>query len=80
MRQEPDRVDTKFSKSINTYFYPLGDDLQDIVLHWIEELRTEYLFGPNDPIFPKTRVSLGDDKSFRAAGIEGQSIGVMHPL
>jgi integrase len=67
---EPDRVDTKFSKSIITYFFPLGNDLQDIVIRWIEELRTEYLFGPNDPIFPKTRVSLGDDKSFRAAGIE----------
>ena len=70
VRQEPDRVDTKFSKSIITYFFPLGNDLQDIVIRWIEELRTEYLFGPNDPLFPKTRVSFGDDKSFRAAGIE----------
>ena len=70
VRQEPDRVDTKFSKSIITYFFPLGRDLQDIVICWIEELRTEHLFGPNDPVFPKTRVSLDDDKSFRAAGIE----------
>jgi hypothetical protein len=70
VRQEPDRVDTKFSKSIITYFFPLGSDLQDIIIRWIEELRTEHLFGPNDPVFPKTRVSLDDDKSFRAAGIE----------
>src|SRR5271156_5852572 len=70
VRQEPDRVDTKFSKSIITYFFPLGSDLQDIVIRWIEELRTEHLFGLNDPVFPKTRVSLDDDKSFRAAGIE----------
>ncbi len=68
--QEPDRVDTKFSKSINTYFFPLGVDLQDIVISWIEELRTEQLFGPNDPVFPKTRVSVDNDKSFRATGIE----------
>ena len=39
VRQEPDRVATKFSKSINTYFYPLGDDLTAIVLQWIDELR-----------------------------------------
>ena len=58
VRQEPDRVDTKFSKSINTYFFPLGDDLQEIVTRWIEELRTEHLFGPNDPVFPKTRMSV----------------------
>jgi len=70
VRQEPDRVDTKFSKSINTYFFPLGDDLNALVIRWVEELRTEYLFGPNDPVFPKTRVSPDADKSFRAAGIE----------
>src|SRR5271165_1919571 len=70
VRQEPDRVDTKFSKSINTYFFPLGGNLQDVVIRWIEELRTEHLFGPNDPVFPKTKVSVGDKKSFRATGIE----------
>jgi integrase len=70
VRQEPDRVDTKFSKNINTYFFPLGDDLQDVVIRWIEELRTEHLFGPNDPVFPKTNVSLDQGKSFRANGIE----------
>jgi len=70
VRQEPDRVDTKFAKSINTYFFPLGDDLRDIVLCWAEELQTDHLFGPNDPLFPKTRVMQGDDRSFRAAGIE----------
>jgi len=70
VRQEPDRVDTKFSKSINTYFFPMGVDLQDTVISWIEELRTEHLFGPNDPVFPKTRVSVDNDKSFRATGIE----------
>ena len=46
VRQEPDRVDTKFSKSIITYFFPLGRDLQDIVICWIEELRTEAFVRP----------------------------------
>jgi site-specific recombinase XerD len=64
VRQEPDRVDTKFSKNINTYFFPLGGDLTEIVTRWIEELRKEHLFGPNDPLFPKTKIS------FRASGID----------
>lgn len=72
VRQEPDRVKTKFAKSINTYFFPLGDDLKDLVLRWIDELRTDHLFGPNDPLFPKTTVVRGDDNSFRAAGIEAR--------
>jgi integrase len=70
VRQEPDRVATKFSKNINTYFYPLGDDLKEIVLHWIDELRITHLFAPNDPVFPRTRVQQGEDRSFRASGIE----------
>jgi site-specific recombinase XerD len=70
VRQEPDRVQTKFSKSINTYFLPLGDDLNKIVVRWIEELRTSHLFGPNDPVFPRTRVRQGKDRSFQVAGIE----------
>jgi integrase len=70
VRQEPDRVETKFSKGMNTHFYSLGDDLKDIVVQWIEELRTAHLFAPNDPVFPRTKVVQGTDLSFRAAGIE----------
>lgn len=70
VRQEPDQVDTKFSKNINTYFFPLGEDLKEIVVQWIDELRTKHLFAPNDPVFPRTKVGQGEDMSFRAAGIE----------
>ncbi len=70
VRQEPDRVQTKFAKSINTYFFPLGDDLKEIVVRWIDELQKGHLFGPNDPLFPKTRVAQDGDKSFRVVGIE----------
>lgn len=70
VRQEPDRVETKFSKSINTYFFPLGDDLNDIVVRWIEEVRTAHLFAPNDPVFPRTTVRQGEDMPFQVAGFE----------
>jgi integrase len=70
VRQEPDRVQTKFAKAINTYFFPLGGDLKEIVVSWIDELQKEHLFGPNNPLFPKTKMTQGGDKSFRAAGIE----------
>ena len=70
VRQEPDRVETKFSKSINTYFFPLGGDLNDMVVQWIEELCTVHLFAPNDPVFPQTKVGQGEDMSFQVTGIE----------
>jgi len=70
VRQEPDRVETKFAKSINTYFFPVGDDPKRIVADWIDELKTRLLFGPNDPIFPRTKLGLNDDRSFCVTGIE----------
>ena len=72
VRQEPDRVATKFAKNINTFFFPLGDDLTAIVASWIDELRKAHLFAPNDPVFPKTKVRQGQDKGFEASGIEVQ--------
>jgi integrase/recombinase XerD len=63
-------VHTKFAKVINTYFFPIGDDLKEIVINWIDELKRDHLFGSSDPLFPKTRVAQDDNKSFRAAGIE----------
>lgn len=70
VRQEPDRVATKFAKAIVTYFFPVGDDFTAIVSSWIAELRTECLFAPNDPLFPRTQVAQGNDPSFRVVGIE----------
>jgi integrase len=70
IRQEPDSVETKFSKCINTYFFPLGDDLTEIVVQWVDELRVTHLFGSNDPVFPRTRVQQDENMSFCAVGIE----------
>lgn len=70
VRQDPSRVETKFSKSITTYFFPLGDDLEAIVREWIDELRTDQRFGPNAPLFPKTRVIHGSDYGFISDGID----------
>ena len=57
--QDPNSVETKFAKAIVTYFFPVGDDLADIALAWIEELRKVHLFGPADPLLPCTRMGLG---------------------
>ena len=70
VRQEPDSVATKFSKSISTYFFPLGEDLTAIVIEWINELRAVHLFAPNDPLFPRTKVGHGNGREFHALGIE----------
>lgn len=68
--QHPAEVDTKFSRRIETFFFPVGDDLHRIVIDWVHYLREIKLFGNDDPLFPRTRVVAGDRMSFTSAGLE----------
>lgn len=68
--QDARDVKTKFSKSFTTYFFPVGEDVRQIVDEWVLYLRRELLWGNDDPIFPVTRIVLGDRLQFEAAGIE----------
>jgi integrase/recombinase XerD len=67
--QDAREVKTKFSKTIVTYFFPVGDDLRAIVFEWVEFLRVQKLWGPDDPLFPATHVALGDSGHFEVHGI-----------
>jgi integrase len=67
--QDPREVRTKRSKRIDTYFFPVGEDLQLIVTNWVRFLRSEKLFGENDPVFPRTAVRPGEDNGFEVCGI-----------
>ena len=61
---------TKFSKTFVTYFLPVGDDIEEIVADWVRFLREEKLWGNDDPLFPATRIALGETRQFEAAGLE----------
>lgn len=70
VKQEPDQIKTKFSKQIFSHFLPVGDDFEEIVVSWIAELKEKLYYGPNDPIFPKTKIALNDQQFFEAQGLE----------
>ena len=61
---------TKFSKAITTYFFPVGDRLKQVVVDWICELRKELLYGHDDPIFPRTKVTQDETQAFSVDGLE----------
>lgn len=67
--QDAREVNTKFSKSFTTCFFPVGDDVRDIVVQWVEYLRNDLLMGNDAPLFPKTKMSQGCDNSFQVAGL-----------
>jgi integrase len=63
-------VATKFSKSFPTWFFDVGDDIRQIVVEWVNYLRTEKLWGLDDPLFPATKVAVGNAGHFEAMGID----------
>ncbi|WP_231731509.1 tyrosine-type recombinase/integrase [Colwellia sp. TT2012] len=67
--QDAREVKTKFSKTFNTYFFPVGELPLNIVKTWIVYLTQELLFSPDDPLFPKTKMVVGDDRRFKACGL-----------
>src|SRR6266571_5046630 len=68
--QDARQVKTKFSKSFTTWFFPVGDDIHRIVVDWVNYLRQEKLWGLDDPLFPATKVVVGDSRHFEASGLD----------
>lgn len=69
--QDARDVRTKNRKTFTTWFYPVGQGIEAIVMEWIGFLKAERAFGPNDPLFPATKVTLGDN-GFEAGGLARQ--------
>lgn len=46
-------VNTKFSKTFTTWFYPVDAAYFEAFRDWMTYLREEQLFGPSDALFPK---------------------------
>ena len=68
--QDAREVRTKFSKTFTTYFFPLDEEVRRIVVDWVEYLRSKKLWGPDDPLFPATEVTLDANHQFRASGLD----------
>lgn len=67
--QDAREVKTKFSKTFTTTFFPVGDDIRDIVSAWVDYLRCEKLWGHEDPLFPKTLCTLSASQHFEHGGL-----------
>ncbi len=80
IEQDAREVRTKHAKTFTTWFFPVGDDIRQIVIAWIEFLREQKGFGPDDPLFPKTKVANGDDLLFRAVSIDREPWSNANPV
>jgi integrase len=70
VNQDAREVNTKFSKTFTTFFFPVGDEIRKIVAEWVSYLQEDKLWGNDDPIFPATRIALGGTRQFEVSGLE----------
>lgn len=68
--QDARDVETKFGKTITTFFFPVGGAPLRIVSQWIGELTSVHLWGADDPLFPATEIRQGVEHHFEAAGLQ----------
>ncbi len=69
VEQDARDVKTKRAKTFPTWFFPVGRDIQQIFVDWVNFLHGEKGFSPEDPLFPKTRVAPDADMQFASDGL-----------
>lgn len=69
IRQDARDIRTKFSKTMTTAFFPVGEDVEAIFVGWVRFLREDQLRSPDDPLFPATATGIGEHGGFVATGL-----------
>lgn len=64
IRQDPREVNTKFRKYIDTFFFPVSNEIKQIIIDWIHYLKEEKLYGNEAPLFPRTKIIHDENDSF----------------
>lgn len=68
--QDPKEVKTKFRKHIDTFFFPIGEDIKQIVVKWVKYLKEEKMYGNEAPLFPRTQIVHDEQDSFVNGGLD----------
>ncbi|WP_076419828.1 tyrosine-type recombinase/integrase [Colwellia sp. UCD-KL20] len=78
--QDAREVNTKFSKTFTTYFFPVGELPLNIIKAWLTYLTKELLFSPDDPLFPKTKIENGTNRKFESTGVLREHWQTANPI
>ncbi len=78
--QDAREVNTKFSKTFTTSFFPVGEEIISIIRDWVGYLRNDRLWGNDDPLFPKTTMELGANHTFQAGDIKKEHWSTASPI
>ena len=62
--QDAREVNTKFSKTFITFFFPVGNDMKQIVIDWIQYLITQKLYSNHAPLFPMSEIGIDEQQQY----------------
>jgi integrase len=80
VNQDARDVKTKFRKTFTSFFFPVGDDIRQIVIDWINYLREEKLWSNDDPLFPKTQMAFDASQQFETSGLKHEHWSTATPI
>jgi integrase len=78
--QDAREVNTKNSKTIPTFFFPIDEVFKKIVFEWVIFLQKEKLWGMDDPLFPATKIAIGSNGGFTSAGLDRKHWATASPI
>ncbi|MEM1381753.1 MAG: site-specific integrase [Pseudomonadota bacterium] len=73
-------VKTKASKTIVAYLLPIDGEAETTIKEWADQLMSSHLFGPADPLFPKSLVGLGVGGGFEVLGLAREHWATASPV
>lgn len=73
-------VNSKGRKTFTSTFFPVGPEPLAIVVDYVSMLTGELAFTPEDPLFPATRITRGDDRGFQADGLSREHWHTAEPI
>ena len=78
--QDARDVKTKFSKTFTTFFFPVDDEVKQIVIDWEKYLREKKFYGNDDPLFPMNEVGLNAHQQFASVGLKAKHWSTASPI
>lgn len=78
--QDAREVNTKFSKTFITFFFPVGNDMKQIVIDWIQYLKTQKLYSNHAPLFPMSEIGIDEQQQYKVIGIKPEHWSSAAPI
>jgi site-specific recombinase XerD len=69
INQDAEDVRTKLSRSYPTFFFPVGDDIKEMFLAYVEHLRSNLGRRDDDALFPKAEQNVAEARHFHTVGL-----------